>query len=126
MQKVISSDQFVAGVMAALALQNRSEFQLDSTDIDERFEKAFEKLVAASEALDVVPSFSFRRDNSHGDSDTLRDTLHSANERKIIALNNSTFWTFEIKLSKERATRYLEKNPIPRTFYDDVVRIFDT
>lgn len=125
MQKVLSSDQFLAGVMAALTLRNHSEFKLDSTDIDERFERAFERLLERSAEFGVVPSFSFERNQSHGDSATLRDTLVSAKERKIIALNNPTFWTFEIKLTKDRARKYLKKNPVPQDFYDELAEIFD-
>jgi hypothetical protein len=120
MPTLLSPNQFVAGVMAALALTSKQDFNLSGTDVDERFEKAFERLMARSDEFAVVPSFSFARDSSHGDSATLRDTLLSARERKIIALNNPTFWTFEVKLSPERALRYLERNPIPREFYEEM------
>jgi hypothetical protein len=125
MQKIISSDEFVAGLMAALALSGRTHFRLDSNEIDEKFEKAYKVLVDRIDDLDVLPAFSFERDGSHGDSATLRDTLMAARERKIIALNNPTLWTLEIKLPDERAIRYLKKNPLPQQFYEDLVAIFD-
>ena len=121
MRALLTSNQFVAGVMAALALKSHSRFNLNGTDVDERFEQAYERLMAKCEEFGVVPSFSFARNPSHGDSATLRDTLVSAKERKIIALNNPTFWTFEVKLSPERALRYLERNPVPREFYEELV-----
>ena len=97
MHKVLSPGQFVAGVMAALTLKGYSEFKLNNTEIDEKFENAFKKLLEKSDQFGVIPDFYFERDRSHGDSASLRDTLISAKERKIIALNNPTLWTFENK-----------------------------
>jgi hypothetical protein len=125
MQKIISSDEFVAGLMAALALRGKTQFRLDSNEIDEKFEKAYRVLIENIEALDILPAFSFERDDSHGDSAALRDTLMAARERKIIALNNPTLWTLEIKLPEERANKYLNKNPLPKEFYEGLVSIFD-
>lgn len=125
MPTILSSDEFVAGVMAALTLRGNIDFVLNDTDIDEKFENAYQILLAKSSELGIVPNFSFQRDHTHGNSACLRDTLLSAKEKKIIALNNPTLWTFNIKLNKQRAERYLQKNPVNQGFYEDLATLFD-
>lgn len=127
MGTILTSDQFVAGIIAALCIRERMHFVLSDTEIDRQFENAYEDLLKQEEALGIVPNFSFYRDASHGDSARLRDTLLAARDKKIISLNNPTFKTFDIKISKERAEKYLEKNPVPRSFYETIAeRIFST
>jgi hypothetical protein len=72
--------------------------------------------------FDVEPNFSFFVDPLHGDSASLRDTLLAAKEKELIALNNPTFRTFDIKLSRDRAERYLSKIPLPRAFLETIVQ----
>ena len=122
MRQIVTSDQFVAAVISILALQDRRHFVLTETLLDDRFQRAFEDLVAREEEFAITPNFSFRVDPLHGDSVCLRDTLLAAKEKELIALNNPTFRTFEIKINKERAQKYLKKIPIPLNFLEDIVR----
>ncbi|EWY41521.1 hypothetical protein N825_28115 [Skermanella stibiiresistens SB22] len=121
MLQILTSDQFVAGVISVLALQNRRNFVLTDTELDERFQRAFEDLVTHEQDLEVTPNFTFYVDKFHGDSVCLRDTLLAAKEKELIALNNPTFRTFEIKLDQPRAERYLGKIPLPRAFLEKIV-----
>lgn len=119
--RILTSDQFVAGIVATLALDGRRHFILSNTDLDEKFQKAFEDLLEAEAALKVRANFTFYVDQLHGDSVCLRDTLLAAKEKEIIALNNPTLRTFDIKLDDERAEGYLERSPLPRAFFKEVV-----
>ncbi len=121
MRQTLTSDQFVAGVIATLALQDRRHFVLAETELDECFQKAFEALLANEDELGVAPNFTFFVDPMHGDSVCLRDTLLAAKEKELIALNNPTFHTFDIKLNTERAKQYLSRNPLPPAFFSDIV-----
>jgi hypothetical protein len=121
MPNILTSDQFVAGVVSVLALQNRKSFVLTDTDLDDRFARAYADLVDHVEEFDVVPNFSFLVDDMHGDSISLRETLLAAKEKELIALNNPTFRTFEIKLDDRRAKRYLARSPVPEKFFEDIV-----
>jgi hypothetical protein len=121
MQKIITSDQFLAGVIAVLALQERRKFELSDTELDRRFSAAFDDLVAHENEFSVSPNFTFNVDPMHGDSACLRDTLLAAKEDKLIALNNPTLHTFDIKLDPTRAERYLAQGPIPRGFFKELV-----
>lgn len=121
MTSLLTSDQFVAGIVAMLAVKNRTRFLLSDTELDGRFQRAFEDLLAAENELDVRTNFSFYVDPQHGDSVCLRETLTAAKEKELIGLNNPTLRTFDVKLSSERAQRYLERNPLPREFFESVV-----
>jgi len=121
MQNIITSDQFLAGVISALALCGKSKFQLSDTDLDRRFSAAFDDLVSRQSDLNIRPNFTFNVDTMHGDSASLRDALLAAKEDKLIALNNPTFHTFDIKLDDVRAERYLNRSPVPREFFQSIV-----
>lgn len=119
--QILTSDQFVAGIIATLAKLNRRHFVLADTELDDRFEKAFNHLADRETDFGVTPNFTFYVDSMHRDSTCLRNTLIAAREKELIALNNPTFHTFDVKLTPKRADAYLDKNPLPRSFFDEVV-----
>lgn len=121
MRNILTADQFVAGIISVLALKHRKSFVLRDTQLDEMFQHAFEDLASNEEALDVTPNFTFFIDPLHGDSVSLRQTLLAAKEKELIALNNPTFHTFEIKVDDERARRYLSKVPLSKEFLTEIV-----
>jgi hypothetical protein len=122
MRQILTSDQFVAGIISVLALHGHKHFVLTGTQLDERFAKAFDDLAAHENEFEVTPNFTFNIDPLHGDSVCLRDTLMAAKEKELIALNNPTFRTFEIKLDDDRAKRYLTKIPLPQKFLEEIVQ----
>jgi hypothetical protein len=121
MAKLLTSDQFVAGIVSVLALRERKKFELAGTELDRRFQAAFDDLVNVEGKYDVRPNFSFYVDPYHGDSVCLRDTLTAAKEKELIAYNNPTLRTFDVKLSASRAERYLARNPLPQEFFERIV-----
>lgn len=121
MSRILTSDQFVAGIVATLALKGLTHFQLTDTDIDRRFQNAYEDLIAAGGEFDVEPNFTFYVDAFHGDSVCLRETLLAAKEKELIALNNPTLRTFDVRLQEDRAESYLSRNPLPRSFLAGLV-----
>lgn len=123
MPKLVTSDQFVAGIVAMLALKGRTSFWLTDAELDNRFERAFKDLVTLEKTHDLRPNFSFYVDPYHGDSVCLRDTLNAAKEKEIVSFNNPTLRTFDVKLTQDRAARYLERSPLPR---DVLERMVDT
>ncbi len=121
MAKLVTSDQFVAGIVSILALKNRTHFWLTDTELDGKFERAFSDLLDAETEFDLRPNFSFYVDPYHGDSVCLRDTLTAAKEKELVSFNNPTFRTFDVKLSPERAESYLARNPVPRELLEKMV-----
>lgn len=121
MTKILTADQFVAGLIAVLALKDRKHFVLKDSELDEKFEHAFDDLLTKEDEFGITTNFTFYTDPLHGDSVSLRETLLAAREKELISLNNPTFHTFEIKLDDRRAQRYLENLPLPRMFLNEVV-----
>jgi hypothetical protein len=121
MRTILTADQFVAGIISVLALKDQKRFVLRDTELDRKFERAFEALAEKEDELGVVPNFTFFIDPLHGDSVSLRQTLLAAKEKELIALNNPTFQTFEIKVNDDRARRYLKKVPLSEKFLTDIV-----
>ena len=121
MIKLVTSDQFVAGIVAVLALKERRHFSLSDTELDSKFQSAYDDLVNSEAQHELRLNFSFYVDPYHGDSVCLRDTLSAAREKKLVAYNNPTLHTFDVKLSAERAEQYLDRSPLPREFLEKVV-----
>jgi len=121
MNHIVTSDDFVAGVFAMLALRGQKQFQMSDTELDSRFEKAFEDLMAHETELSVTPNFTFFVDELHGDSVSLRDAVLSARDRDIVELKNPTFKRINILLDEPRARRYLDRNPLPAAFLEKIV-----
>ena len=121
MAKLVTSDQFVAGIVAILALRDRKHFRLSDIELDGKFQGAFRDLVAAESDYQIKANFSFYVDPQHGDSVCLRETLTAAKEKELVAFNNPTLRTFDVKLSDERAQRYLARSPLPRDFLERIV-----
>lgn len=118
---ILTADQFVAGLISALALKNKKHFVLKDSELDLKFEHAFEDLVGQETNFGVTTNFTFYTDPLHGDSVALRETLLAAREKELIAINNPTFHTFDIKLDDSRAQHYLDKLPALKTFFYDMV-----
>lgn len=124
MARLVTSDQFVAGIVAVLALKHRRHFWLTDTELDERFEKAFSDLVEAEQDYDLQSNFSFFVDPYHGDSVCLRETLTAAKEKELVSFNNPTLRTFDVKLTEERAEYYLSRSPLPRDLLERMVESY--
>ena len=120
-RQMVTSQEFVTGLLCELALHDNTIIKLSETFTDERFERAFRDLAAEQEGLGLSLDFSLARNKFHGDSSTLRDTLYALRERGIVAINNPKFKTVEIHVDGDDAEYYLGRSSIPRDFLERVV-----
>jgi hypothetical protein len=124
--QILTAEDFVVGIFAILALRDRKNFTFGETELDARFEEAFEDLVANEAGLNVRPNFTFYVDAMHGDSESVRETVLAARDQGVVALHNPAFNRVTILLDEKRANRYLAKNPMKRGFLEKLVdRHFD-
>lgn len=121
MSKLVTSDQFITGVLCELALQGQTKIYLADTETDSRFEGAYSALSDRASGYDVELDFSLRRNPYHGDSETLRDTLYQVRDRGVVAINNPSFKTVEFQLKDSEARTYFDRLPVPRAFFTEVV-----
>jgi hypothetical protein len=124
MTQLVTSDQFITGVLCELVLHGRNEIKLVETMADERFERAYTHLIDRLDQLDIEPDFSLVTNPYHGDSETLRETLYAIRERGVVAINNPSFKTVAIKLDRDDAAEYLKRSPLPREFFSELVDLY--
>ncbi|WP_413711639.1 hypothetical protein [Rhizobium sp. Rhizsp82] len=111
--QIVSAEQFVRGLLAALSLEGKTTIHLDDPRLDEQFAKAYDELLDNAEALGVVPDFVIAPDPHHGDSTALRDALLAVRDLKDIELHNPKFVRATIPDDKARALRTLKESRIP-------------
>ncbi len=121
MSKLVTSGQFVTGLLCALKLHGVAKLRLIGSQTDEAFAKAYADLVGRMKELDVVLDFSLATDRYHGDSETLRETLYAARQKGIVSINNPSFKTVEIELDDEEAREFLNRLPLPPEYFDSMV-----
>lgn len=125
--KLVTSEEFVTDLLCQLKLNHVTNLSLGDTMEDKRFERAFEFLLKNEDDLNIAVGFSLATNPYHGDSSTLREALYALRERGVVAINNPSFKTVEIKVSRDDADYYLDSSPIPREFMARLVsEIFQT
>jgi len=124
MPGLVTSDQFITGVLAELAIKGRKEIKLVDTQADEKFEQAYNLLVERMDDYGVEPDFSLMRNPYHGDSEILRETLYAIRERGVVAINNPSFRTIQINIDEDDAEDYLSRSPLPQAFFEAVVTLY--
>lgn len=122
MAKLITSNQFVTGVLCALALGGIKQLRLAGARTDEAFAKAYDDLVSQMADMDVTPDFSLSVDPFHGDSETLRETLYAARQKGIVSINNPSFKTIEIELGNDEADEFLSRLPLPADYFLNIAK----
>ncbi|MFT4277293.1 MAG: hypothetical protein QM576_13125 [Rhodopseudomonas sp.] len=116
MAKIITASEFVIGILCALKIAGVDCLRLSGHSTDSEFESAYEDLLSTLNLFDVRPDFSLATDPFHGDSETLRETLYAARQKGIVAINNPSFKTVEIKLEEPEIDEILDRSPLPRDY----------
>jgi hypothetical protein len=119
--QLVTSDEFVTDLVCQLKLCSIDHLQLSDTMEDKRFAQAFQKLAENQDRLNIALDFSLATNPYHGDSSTLRESLYSLRERGIVAINNPSFKTVEIKVDTDSANYYLGHSSISRDFMAELV-----
>jgi hypothetical protein len=121
MTALLTSNEFVTGLLCELKLRGVTQLRLAGSTTDTQFAKAYDDLISRSKELDIVVDFSLATDPYHGDSETLRETLYAARQKGIVAINNPSFKTVEIRLDKDEASEFLTRVPLPREYWSQMV-----
>ena len=121
--KLITSNQFVTGVLSALTLGGIKQLRLVGSRTDEMFANAYGDLVSQMSITGVVARLLLGRpDHFHGNSETLRETLYAARQKGIVSINNPSFKTIEIELTNDEADEYLSQLPLPAEYFFELQR----
>ncbi|MBY5329231.1 hypothetical protein [Rhizobium leguminosarum] len=111
--QIVSAEQFIEGLIAALSLDGKKSIQLDNPKLDEQFSKAYNELLDNAENLGVVPDFVIAPDAYHGDSTCLRDAILAVRDLKSVALHNPKFVRLSIDVTSAAAEKTLDDSRIP-------------
>ncbi len=125
--RLVTPEEFVTDLVCELKLNSIKQLRLVDTVEDKLFARAFQKLVENQDRLHIAVDFSLATSPYHGDSSTLREAFYSLRERGIVAINNPSFKTVEIKVDEDSAKYYLQHSSIPREFMTELVaEVFGT
>ena len=119
----MTADDFMTGILAALAL--REHRVLDGVDrkFDESMAAAYRLLVdEADEAIDV--DFQIAPDPVHGDSTVVQESLSVAIQGRIASRLNPTFRNIRITVDSDRAHRLLDRLPGGDDLYSKLADAF--
>lgn len=109
----ITLDDFMTGLLSGLAAEGVHVVTITETDFYEAVVSVFGDLERwAADQGNVDVRFWLMVDELHGDSPDIRDSITSAQQRRLISLDNPTFENMRMKLSSpEEATPYLASVP---------------
>jgi hypothetical protein len=121
--QIVSSAQFVDGLMAALFLQGKRTLNLDNPEIDRQFARAYDELLDNAEELGLVPDFVISADPTYGDSTCLRDAILDIRDSRSVALSNPRFVRMTMKFAGQNTPdSVLDGNTVPRSFLERLAR----
>lgn len=121
MSRILTAEEFVTLVLAKIKLKAASDFMLESSTIDRRFEAAYDWLSRREPELAVTSNFTFRCDPLYGITAKFRDALLSLRERRLIQPDPSKR-AYRISLSEELANDYMKHSVLAPEALDALVR----
>jgi hypothetical protein len=122
----ITIDDFMTGLLAGLAARGVKVVTITDSDFYEAVVEVFNTLERrAAEQGGIDLRFWLMVDEIHGDSPDIRDSITSAQQRRLVSLDNPTFENMRLKLSSATdATPYLESLPGGADLYLDLADEF--
>jgi hypothetical protein len=112
--EIVSADQFVDGLIAALVTLGKKRIDLDDPDVDQKFSEAYGELLGQAEALQIAPDFIIVADPFYGDSTCLRNALLNARDLKSVELSNPRFLKLGIRMKNKSAEQVLSESKVPK------------
>lgn len=127
MTRIVTSDEFVTLILAALKLRYGDVALLDA-DLDRGLQEAYDDLSLVQHTLRVTSNFTFFPDPLHGNSAKLRRAILAARERGFLAASQDKEVTkYQVTMSEQLARRFLAEPATGGDFLDRVIaRCFPT
>lgn len=120
MTRIVTSDEFVTLILAALKLRYRNVALLDA-DLDHGLQEAYFDLSLAQHGLNVTSNFTFFPDPLHGNSAKLRRAILWARDRGFLEASQDRQGTkYQVTMSDQLARRFLAEPATGIEFLDRV------
>lgn len=121
MKNIVTAEEFVSLILATLKLRVQVQDLRDS-ELDWRFERAYEVLSENEGNLGITPNFTFYRHPLHGNSVSLRDALVSACEKGLLRSQPGRNAMYDLSLSPQRARALLDQSSLSKEFLERVTK----
>jgi hypothetical protein len=115
MKNIVTAEEFVSLILATLKLSVPDQ-KLQDSELDWRFERAYEVLSENEDKLGVTPNFTFYRHPLHGNSVSLRDALVSACEKGLLRSQPGRNAIYKLNLSSQLAHALLDQSSLSTEF----------
>lgn len=120
----ISADLFVSGLLVALAEKGQSTVTIRDNKFDEVVELLYNDLKSREATSNFSLRFRIVRSKIHGDSKVLRDSITHAAKRDLVSIDNPDFLVIRSKLSKSKATDFLDNLPVSADIFRELASMF--
>lgn len=120
----VSLDDFITGMIAALARRERTTVALRPDAFYPAMEKAFQELEQWATTNGTEVTFWFRVDPVHADAPDVRNAITRAVRDDLVSLDNPTYQHMRIKINRLYADQYLAALTGGAELYDGLAQTF--
>ena len=119
----LTVDDFMTGLLAALALSHRAVVPIDSERFDAAVEASFHKLEDLAPEYGLNIRFWIATHPLHGDSPVVRDAISGAVQRDLVSLDNPEYQHMRLKITADEALMLLQVVPGGRELFAQLVAV---
>ena len=120
----LSSEQFLAGIFAALALRHWDRISIRGGRFDRASAAAFEELERIASDYDVRPRFYVVSDTTYADSTVMRDAVARLAQWDLVSLDNPEYQDLRLKMSPSYADTVLTRLGLNRDLFNSLADQF--
>src|SRR4051812_32704529 len=113
----LSSEQFLAGLLASLALRRWDRVSIRGDRFDRASAAAFEELERIGDEYHVRPRFYIVPHPTYGDSTVMRDAVARLAQWDLLSLDNPEYQDLRLKMSPSYAEQVFERLGLDRSLF---------
>jgi hypothetical protein len=124
MAQRLSSEDFMTGLLAALAKRQLQRLTLRGDRFDRASAQAFHRLQELAPANGIELRFYVKPHRAYGDSTVVRDAIARLAMWDVVSLDNPEYQDIRLKISREFADTIFERLHLNPDVFDQVARSF--
>ena len=120
---VVTASDFFEGLLAAAKLRGIETLSVWDDKFDQSVSEAFLRLQEIASSRGYSLPFRIRTNPTHGDSAGVKNAIAKAVYKGYASLDNPRFITLRIKLTESESETLLEKKPLDKNDYNELLNI---
>jgi len=120
----LTLDQFMSGLLAGLALEDRRVVSIKGDAFYARVVNVFNRLEERKGDFDVEPTFWITQHPFHGDSPAVRQAISGAVKSNLVSLDNPEYQDMRLRITPAQARTLLRRIPGGEDLYRELAREF--